>query len=38
MELGIVQDFVRQKSGEKRLADRLHAIWFEHMSIHNSDY
>lgn len=27
-ELGIVQDFVRQKSGEKRLADRLHAIWY----------
>ncbi|KDR68943.1 hypothetical protein GALMADRAFT_160725 [Galerina marginata CBS 339.88] len=27
-ELGIVQNFVRQKSGEKRLADRLHAIWY----------
>jgi hypothetical protein len=27
-ELKIVQDFVRRKSGEKRLKDRLHAIWF----------
>ena len=27
-ELRIVQDFVRQKSQEKRLRDRLHAIWF----------
>ncbi len=26
-ELEIVQDFVRKKAGEKRLKDRLHAIW-----------
>ena len=27
-ELEIVQDFVRRKSQEQRLNDRLHAIWF----------
>jgi hypothetical protein len=27
-ELKIVQEFVRRKSREKRLKDRLHAIWF----------
>ena len=27
-ELRIVQDFVQRKSHEKRLKDRLHAIWF----------
>ncbi|PPQ85779.1 LOW QUALITY PROTEIN: hypothetical protein CVT25_002841 [Psilocybe cyanescens] len=27
-ELEIVQNFVRQKSGEKRLMSRLHAIWY----------
>lgn len=27
-ELAIVQNFVRQRSGERRLEDRLHAIWF----------
>ena len=27
-ELRIVQEFVRRKSREKRLKDRLHAIWF----------
>jgi len=27
-ELKIVQDFVRRKSQEKRLKDRLHAIWY----------
>ena len=27
-ELKIVQDFVRRKSGERRLGDRLHAIWY----------
>jgi len=26
-ELVTVQDFVRKKAGEKRLKDRLHAIW-----------
>jgi hypothetical protein len=29
-ELKIVQDFVRRKSRERRLGDRLHAIWFVH--------
>ena len=37
-ELKIVQDFVRRKSQEKRLMDRLHAIWFVpwylHLQIH----
>jgi len=27
-ELEIVQEFVRRKSGEKLLEDKLHAIWF----------
>jgi len=27
-ELEVVQDFVHRKSQEKRLEDRLHAIWF----------
>lgn len=27
-ELEIVQDFVRRRSQEKRLNNRLHAIWF----------
>ena len=27
-ELKIVQDFVRSKSGEKLLTNKLHAIWF----------
>jgi hypothetical protein len=27
-ELKIVQEFVRRKSRERRLKDRLHAIWF----------
>jgi hypothetical protein len=33
-ELKIVQDFVRRKSGEKRLKDRLHAIWFVLLAIY----
>ena len=33
-ELEIVQNFVRQKSGEKRLASRLHAIWFGLATVH----
>jgi hypothetical protein len=28
MELEIVQNFVHRKSRERRLKDRLHAIWF----------
>jgi hypothetical protein len=27
-ELKIVQEFVRDRAGRKRLQDRLHAIWF----------
>ncbi|KAH9165308.1 hypothetical protein EDB89DRAFT_1858455, partial [Lactarius sanguifluus] len=27
-ELGILQEFVRRKCGERRLQDRLHAIWY----------
>ena len=27
-ELKLVQEFVRRKSQERRLKDRLHAIWF----------
>ena len=27
-ELEVVQEFVKHKSQEKRLRDRLHAIWF----------
>jgi hypothetical protein len=32
-ELQIVQDFVRRKSREGRLEDRLHAIWFVPLAI-----
>jgi hypothetical protein len=34
-ELNTVQDFVRRKSGERRLKDRLHAIWFVPLFIYN---
>jgi len=34
-ELKIVQDFVRRKSQEKRLTDRLHAIWFVPLRIYS---
>jgi hypothetical protein len=27
-EVEIVQDFIRRKSGERQLEDRLHALWF----------
>ncbi|KAH9014480.1 hypothetical protein EDB84DRAFT_1277657 [Lactarius hengduanensis] len=27
-ELGILQEFIRRKCAERRLADRLHAIWY----------
>ncbi|KAH9047805.1 hypothetical protein EDB84DRAFT_1460331 [Lactarius hengduanensis] len=27
-ELGILKEFIRRKCGEKRLQNRLHAIWF----------
>jgi hypothetical protein len=32
-ELEIVQDFVRRKSQEERLNDRLHAIWFAFVTL-----
>ena len=32
-ELKIVQHFVRRKSGEKLLKDKLHAIWFVPLGI-----
>jgi hypothetical protein len=34
-ELQIVQDFVRRKSQEDRLEDRLHAIWFVPLGIYS---
>jgi hypothetical protein len=27
-ELEILKEFIRRKCGEKRLGDKLHAIWF----------
>ena len=35
--LGILQDFVRQRCGERLLLDRLHAIWFVCSSVHDCD-
>ena len=35
-ELKIVQEFVRRKSRERQLEDRLHAIWFVPFSIYPS--
>jgi hypothetical protein len=32
-ELEIVQDFVRRKSRERKLEDRLHAIWFACVTV-----
>jgi hypothetical protein len=34
-ELQIVQDFVRRRSREKKLGDRLHAIWFVIFGIYS---
>ena len=36
-ELGVVQEFIRQMSGKRRLQERLHAIWFALPSVHNYD-
>jgi hypothetical protein len=33
-----VQDFVRRKSREKRLRDRLHAIWFVRLGIYGGKF
>jgi hypothetical protein len=37
-ELKIVQDFVHRKSRERRLKDRLHAIWFVLLGIYNCKF
>jgi hypothetical protein len=37
-ELKIVQDFVRRKSRERKLKDRLHAIWFVPLGIYNCKF
>jgi hypothetical protein len=37
-ELMIVQDFVRRKSQERQLKDRLHAIWFVSSGIYLQCY
>jgi hypothetical protein len=34
-ELKIVQDFVSGRSRERRLKDRLHAIWFVFQGVYN---
>jgi len=37
-ELRIVQDFVRRRSQEQQLNDRLHAIWFVCLGIHSCQF
>jgi hypothetical protein len=37
-ELRIVQDFVRRRFQEKRLNDKLHAIWFVRSSTHSCQF
>ena len=37
-ELKIVQEFVRRRSQERSLKDRLHAIWFVLFGIHNCKF
>ncbi|KAH9023619.1 hypothetical protein EDB85DRAFT_310174 [Lactarius pseudohatsudake] len=34
-ELGILQAFIRRKCGQRRLRDKLHAIWFGLSSVHD---
>jgi hypothetical protein len=34
-ELKIVQDFVRRRSQERRLRDRVHAIWFVSLGVYD---
>ncbi|KAF8261934.1 hypothetical protein EI94DRAFT_747908 [Lactarius quietus] len=36
-ELEIVKEFIRRKCGERRLQDRLHAIWFVCSSVYDYD-
>jgi hypothetical protein len=37
-ELKTVQEFVRRKSRERKLKDRLHAIWFVPLGIYDSKF
>jgi hypothetical protein len=37
-ELEIVQDFVRRKSRERKLNNRLHAIWFVLFGTHSCEF
>jgi hypothetical protein len=37
-ELKIVQDFVRRRSQESKLNERLHAIWFAPFRIYNYEF
>jgi hypothetical protein len=37
-ELKIVQDFVRRRSRERRLKDRLHAIWYASLGVFNRNF
>jgi len=37
-ELKIVREFVQRKSCEKRLKDRLHAIWFVSFGIYRYNF
>jgi hypothetical protein len=37
-ELEIVRDFVHRKSRQRRLKDRLHAIWFVLLGIYNRKF
>ena len=34
LELEILQEFIQRKCGERRLRDRLHAIWFGLTFVH----
>ena len=34
-ELGILQEFIQRKCGERRLGERLHAIWFGCSIVHD---
>ena len=36
-KLEILKDFIRRKCGEKRLQDKLHAIWFVLVSMVATD-
>jgi len=38
VELKLVQEFVRRRSRERRLKDRLHAIWFVPLSARSCKF